>query len=83
MEGKKLEVGTDLEVQIGTVGSKGDGIAKVNNNVVFVPGTKEGDLVKVKITKVINNVAFGEKEGGSPQVEEEVTNPDEILSEEE
>lgn len=68
-----VKVGDEVEVKIEGVGGKGDGIAKVNGFVIFVPGTKQGDTVKVKITKVFRKVGFGEvigaSEGGESQTE--------------
>lgn len=46
------------EVSINAVGGKGDGIAKVKGFVLFVPETKKGDYVKVKIVKVLEKVGF-------------------------
>lgn len=45
---------------IEAVGGKGDGIAKVEGFVLFVPGTRQGEQVKVRITKVLRNVGFAE-----------------------
>ncbi len=42
------------------VGEKGDGILRINGFVVFVPGVKKGDYIRIKITKVLAKVAFGE-----------------------
>ena len=52
--------GEMYEVNIGAVGGKGDGIAKVKGFVIFVKDTKKGDYVKIKVTKVLQNAAFGE-----------------------
>lgn len=52
--------GKIYDVKISDLGREGDGIAKIENFVVFVPGTKVGDQVKIKITKVHRRVAFGE-----------------------
>ena len=49
-----------IEVTIESTGAKGDGIAKVNNFVVIVTGAKEGEKVKVKITRVLKKMAFAE-----------------------
>ena len=64
-----IKVGEEIDLKIEAVGSKGDGIGKVKGFVIFVPGTKEGDNVKVKITKVFRKVAFAEAvtEGSSDQ----------------
>jgi len=58
-----VKVGDEIEVDIEAIGSKGDGIAKEKGFVVFVPNTKKGDHVKVRITKVLRNVGFAEKVG--------------------
>ena len=47
-------------VSIKAVGEKGDGIARVGGFVLFVPGVKKGDYVKIKITKVLEKVGFAE-----------------------
>jgi predicted RNA-binding protein with TRAM domain len=52
--------GQQYDVFINSVGGKGDGIAKVKGFVLFVPNTKEGDYVKVKVTKVLKNAGFAE-----------------------
>ena len=66
-----VKVGDEMEVTIEGVGEKGDGIARINRFVIFVPGTKQGEKVKVKITKVVRKVGFGEvvgrSEGGSEE----------------
>jgi len=52
-----VKEGDELDVTIEAVGRKGDGIAKVENFVVFVPGTKAGDHVKIKVTGVSGGFA--------------------------
>ncbi len=39
---------------------RGDGIAKVEGFVIFVPNTKLGEQVKFKITRVGHRFAVGE-----------------------
>ena len=48
---------------IEAVGEKGDGIAKKNGFVLFVPGVKEGQQVKIRVTKVLRKVGFAEVVG--------------------
>lgn len=48
------------EARIEDMGREGDGLCRVDNFVVFVPGTKVGDTVKFRVTKVLRRVAFGE-----------------------
>lgn len=55
-----VEVGQTLQVQIESVGAKGDGMAKKDGFVIFVPQTQKGDNVTIKITKVKPTVAFAE-----------------------
>ena len=60
-----VKEGDEVEVTIEAVGEKGDGIAKINGFVIFVPGAKEGKTVTVKITKVLRKVSFGEVVGST------------------
>ena len=55
-----ISVGEEIDLEIETIGAKGDGIGKVKGFVIFVPQTKEGERVRVKITKVLNKVGFAE-----------------------
>ena len=55
-----VKVGEIHEVEIKSVGEKGDGIARVNGFVLFVPSVKKGDYVKIKVTKVLPKVGFAE-----------------------
>lgn len=66
---KPVKVGEEYDVQINEIGSKGDGIARIKNFVVFVAGTKQGEKTRIKIKEVKNRFAIGEKMGKS---EEEV-----------
>jgi predicted RNA-binding protein with TRAM domain len=50
--------GEEIDVTIEAVGEKGDGIAKQKGFVLFVPGTKAGERVKIKITRVLAKVGF-------------------------
>ncbi|MEM2943220.1 MAG: translation initiation factor IF-2 subunit beta [Methanomassiliicoccales archaeon] len=53
-----LKDGDIIEVLIEDVGKKGDGIARLGNYIIYVPGTVKGIRTKVKINKVAGNVAF-------------------------
>jgi predicted RNA-binding protein with TRAM domain len=55
-----LNIGETYDVTIEDVGREGDGIARVEGFVVFVPNTKKGDSVKIRVTKVSRRVAFAE-----------------------
>lgn len=66
-----VKVGEELDVKIEAVGEKGDGIAKKNGFVLFIPGVKEGQEVRIKVTKVLRKVGFAEVVGkGSASSEE-------------
>ncbi len=58
---KPVNVGEEYDVEIEGVGAKGDGIAKINNFVTFVPNTKKGDKIRIRITSVARKFAFAEK----------------------
>lgn len=60
-----VRVGEELDVTIEAVGEKGDGIAKKNGFVLFVPGVKAGQQVRIRVTKVLRKVGFAEVVSGS------------------
>ncbi|MBN2458303.1 TRAM domain-containing protein [Candidatus Woesearchaeota archaeon] len=60
-----VKVGDELDVKIEAVGEKGDGIAKKDGFVLFVPNVNEGDEVKIKVNKVLRKVGFAEVIGSS------------------
>ncbi len=64
-EPKPVKVGEEYDVEITETGSRGDGIARVNNFVVFVNGAKQGEKTKIKITDVRDRFAIGEKAGAT------------------
>jgi len=68
---KPINVGEEYDVEISEVGSKGDGIARIKNFVVFVPNTKKGEKAHIKIKEVRNRFAIGEKVGAAEEVAEE------------
>ncbi len=55
-----VKVGEELDVTIEAVGEKGDGIAKKDGFVLFVPGVKQGEQVHIRVTKVLRKVGFAE-----------------------
>jgi len=74
-----VNVGDELDVKIEAVGEKGDGIAKKDGFVLFVPGVREGDNVKIRVTKVLRKVGFAEVVGSAKKNKDE---PSEEASEE-
>jgi predicted RNA-binding protein with TRAM domain len=57
--------GEELDVRIEAVGEKGDGVAKKDGFVLFVPNVKAGDEVRVRVTKVLRKVGFAESIGAA------------------
>ncbi len=55
-----INAGGEYTGIIDAVGEKGDGVLRIKGFVVFVPGVKKGEFVKVRITKVLAKVSFGE-----------------------
>ncbi len=74
-----VNVGDEIDVKIEAVGEKGDGLAKKEGFVLFVPNTKEGQEVKIRVTKVLRKVGFAEVVGeseGAPQQEPATESPE-------
>jgi predicted RNA-binding protein with TRAM domain len=57
---KPVEVGKEYNVTISDTSRRGEGIAKVDGFVVFVPGTKQGQNVRIKVTQVTERFASGQ-----------------------
>jgi len=51
----------ELEVVIDDIGSRGDGIARIEGFLIFVPNSKVGERVKVRILAVREKFAVAEK----------------------
>lgn len=70
-----VKEGEVIDVTIEAVGEKGDGIAKKQGFVLFVPGTKAGERVKIRVSKVLQKVGFAEKIGEATTTAEESSRP--------
>ena len=53
-----IEEGETYDVTIEDIARQGDGIARVEGFVIFVPGTKVGDEVQIKVERVLPKFAF-------------------------
>ncbi len=53
-----VKVGDELELEIISIGTSGDGLAKVEGYCIFVPNAQQGERVWVKIMKVRAKVGF-------------------------
>jgi len=58
-------VGDVVDVEVTEVSKRGDGVAKIRGFIIFVPNTKPGDKVKVKITRVGPSFAVAELATGA------------------
>ncbi|MCX6668403.1 MAG: TRAM domain-containing protein [Methanothrix sp.] len=56
-----VEVGKEYDVKIEDIAREGDGIARVEGFVIFVPETQVGDQVKIQVDKVMRRFAIGRK----------------------
>src|SRR3989337_2488244 len=62
----------------------GEGIARIKGLVVFVPNTKTGDKVKIRITRISRRFCEAEVVGkGEPKAEGETEEPEAVPKEEE
>ena len=53
-----IEEGEVYDVTIQDIARQGDGIARIEGFVIFVPGTKVGDEVRIKVERVLPKFAF-------------------------
>jgi predicted RNA-binding protein with TRAM domain len=51
----------EIEVVIDDIGSQGDGIAKIQGFLIFVPRSKIGERVRVRIRQVSGKFAVAER----------------------
>ena len=59
MPPKPVELGEEYDVEIQETSRRGEGIARIKGLVTFVPNTKPGDHVKIKITRISRRCAEG------------------------
>jgi len=83
---KPVEIGKEYDVEIQESSRRGEGIARIKGLVVFVPNTKPGDKVKIRVTRISQRFCEAEVVGkGEPTAESETaeTPTEETTSEEE
>ena len=64
---KHVEVGKEYDVEIEETSRRGKGITRIEGLVVFVPNTKPGDKLRIKITSVGRKFAESEAVGASEE----------------
>ena len=52
-----VSAGQQYDVKIEDIAKQGDGIARIQGFIIFVPGTKIGDQVKIEVQAVKRNFA--------------------------
>ncbi|HLE75443.1 MAG TPA: TRAM domain-containing protein [Candidatus Bathyarchaeia archaeon] len=57
---KPVEIDKEYEVDIQETSSRGEGIARIQGLVIFVPNTKTGDHVKIRIKRISRRFAEAE-----------------------
>jgi len=67
---KPVEVGKVYDLEVTDTSKRGEGVAKYEGLVVFIPGAKPGQSLKVKITRVGPRFAIGEPAGAGGEAEE-------------
>jgi predicted RNA-binding protein with TRAM domain len=69
---KPVEIGKEYEVDVKETSRRGEGIARIQGLVTFIPNTKPGDHVRIKITRISRRFAEAEVVGeGEAETEEE------------
>lgn len=56
-----VRINEEYNITIEDTGASGDGIAKINDFVVFVKGAKKGEKLNIRIRHVKPNFAFGDR----------------------
>ena len=60
---KPVEIGKEYDVEIQESSRRGEGIARIKGLVCFVPNTKPGDKVRIKIIRISRRFAEAESLG--------------------
>jgi len=80
---KPVEIGKEYDVEIQETSRRGEGIARIKGLVCFVPNTKPGDKVRIKITRISRRFAEAESLGKAEgKIEEAATEETEEEEEE-
>jgi len=53
-------MGKEYDVTITEISRRGDGIAKIEGFIIFIPGAKVGQQTRIKIVQVGNRFANGQ-----------------------
>jgi predicted RNA-binding protein with TRAM domain len=67
---KPVETGKEYDVEIQETSRRGEGITRIEGLVVFVPNTKPGDKVRIKVTRISRRFAEAEVVGEAAEPNE-------------
>lgn len=63
---KPVKVGEEIDVTVSEVSRRGDGVARIQGFVIFIPTAKQGTQAKIRIKEIRPNFATAELvEGGA------------------
>ena len=57
---KPVKVGEEVDVLVSELSRRGDGVARIQGFVIFIPNTKEGQQVKIRIKEIKPSFAIAE-----------------------
>jgi len=57
---KPVKVGEELDVLVSELSRRGDGVARIQGFVIFIPNTKQGMQAKIRIKEIRPNFAIAE-----------------------
>jgi predicted RNA-binding protein with TRAM domain len=75
---KPVEVGKEYDVEILETSRRGEGVARVKGLVCFVPNTKPGDHVRIRVTRISRRFAEAEKVGEATGEETQATGEESV-----
>ena len=67
---KPVEIGKEYDIEIEETSRRGEGITRIEGLVVFVPNTKPGDKVRIKVTRISRRFAEAEVVGEAAEKSE-------------
>jgi predicted RNA-binding protein with TRAM domain len=59
-EEKPVKVGDEMDITITEISRRGDGVARVQGYVIFIPSGKQGQQARIKVTTIRPNFAIAE-----------------------
>src|SRR5579872_7069698 len=63
---KPVKVGEEIDVTVSEISRRGDGVARVQGFVIFIPTAKQGMQAKIRIKEIRPNFATAELIEGTP-----------------